>query len=514
MRVKNALNNIKFGMIFFVVSTILSFVSRTVLIKYIGIDYAGVNSVLKNIIGIMSVAELGISVAITYSLYKPLREKNNAKVGELLVLYKNVYRIIAGIILGISIILAFFLNRIVNNANFSYKALLSYFIIYVVITVTSYIFNYIQILAIADQQNNIVTKITGYVNLVKVVLQVATGIYFKSYELWLIIELLFTVATYIYVNLSIKKKYYYIEMKTSKTFKELCTEYKSVFIDTRDLFIHKIAGIVVFQTDSIVLAIFTNIQLVAIYGNYIMITTVCLTFVGNFINGISAGVGDLIAEGKKERIIQVWRYLFYLNSTIALIISYCVFININKLMDVWMGKSFVFDRDIVFFLCINMYIMIKREVTETYKSGFGIFWDNWAALIEALVNLIFSVILVQYIGVVGIVIGTFLSNILIISIWKPFVVFKYGFKVNPTMYLVTWGKGAIVAITAIICSYFLQNYLVFETGSQLINFIISSFESLIFISLFYLAFSSVYREYREYNKNIIFKVLRIAKIIK
>ena len=76
MRVKNSINNIAYNMIFYFINSLLSFVSRTALIHYIGGDFVGLSSVLTNILGYLNVVELGIGQAVTYSLYKPLKEKD------------------------------------------------------------------------------------------------------------------------------------------------------------------------------------------------------------------------------------------------------------------------------------------------------------------------------------------------------------------------------------------------------------------------------------------------------
>ena len=74
-----------------------------------------------------------------------------------------------------------------------------------------------------------------------------------------------------------------------------------------------------------------------------------------------------------------------------------------------------------------MFRIIKNPI-DKFKEAYGIFWDIYAPLIEAVVNLVSSIILAINFGLIGIVIGTIISNVIITMIWKPYVIFKYGFK--------------------------------------------------------------------------------------
>ena len=77
-----------------------AFIIRRLLIRYIGNDVNGLNSLYTSIIGMLSVAELGIGSAINYSMYKPIVESDKKKVAALYGLYQRLYRIIGGVILA------------------------------------------------------------------------------------------------------------------------------------------------------------------------------------------------------------------------------------------------------------------------------------------------------------------------------------------------------------------------------------------------------------------------------
>jgi len=73
--VKNALYSYVNQFIFI----ILGLVSRYVFIEYLGSDYLGANGLFTNILGVLSLSELGVGAALGVALYKPLAEKDTEK---------------------------------------------------------------------------------------------------------------------------------------------------------------------------------------------------------------------------------------------------------------------------------------------------------------------------------------------------------------------------------------------------------------------------------------------------
>ena len=69
-----------------IINTFLGFAYRTVFLHILSASYLGINGLFTNILQILSLAELGITTAITYRFYKPIKEndieKMEAKIKE------------------------------------------------------------------------------------------------------------------------------------------------------------------------------------------------------------------------------------------------------------------------------------------------------------------------------------------------------------------------------------------------------------------------------------------------
>ena len=114
-RTQHAKRNIITSVINKLVIMLTNFIMRTVLIRYLGEIYLGLDSLFVSILQILSLTELGISAAMVYSMYKPLAENDTPAVCALLKLYRTVYRWIALIMTVLGLAITPFLPMIVKT---------------------------------------------------------------------------------------------------------------------------------------------------------------------------------------------------------------------------------------------------------------------------------------------------------------------------------------------------------------------------------------------------------------
>ena len=105
MRTENSIKNIIMNFLYNILNYGLRFISRIIFVKTLAEVYLGVNGLLSNVLGILSLTELGIGTAIGYSLYEPLAKKDNDKISSLMQFYKKAYHIIAIIVLLLGLVL-------------------------------------------------------------------------------------------------------------------------------------------------------------------------------------------------------------------------------------------------------------------------------------------------------------------------------------------------------------------------------------------------------------------------
>lgn len=514
MRTEESSKNAMTSMMFYIINSIFSFISKTVFIRFLGIEYSGLNSLFTNVLGILNIAELGIGTAVGYSLYKPLAERDIKTINEILKLYKYLYRVIAIVILIIGLIITFFLPYMINTTIDMTQIKIAY-ILYLISTVVSYLFTFLNVLPSADQKNYIVVKIQGIFKIVKNIIQLFVIAIFKNYYIWLTIEILGNILSYIYTNSVIKKKYtYYTEIKEIKFF-DLIKKYKKIIIKVRDLFFHKIGGLVVNQTDNIVISCFCTLKDVGIYGNYMTVFTLFVGIFEQAFSSIISSIGNLIIEKGKNETYKIWKELHILIVFVATICCYIFYKLINNFVILWVGQDYILSKAVVFAITLNIMFKIIKQPIDKFKEAFGIFWDKKAPFIESIVNLIISIMLASKIGIIGVVIGTIVSNIIITAIWKPYVTFKYGFKVKFTNYIKLNIPLIIISIVSLFVINLIVNFINLNIANNWIGLIITAIIYGIVtlgISLIcfmcYKPFRIAFIKYMTIFKNMIFKKLK------
>lgn len=93
-RTKNATRNIIFGLLSRIYGILIPFVMRSAMIYFMGIEYLGLNSLFTSILQVLNLAELGVSSAMVYSMYKPIAQDDRTSICALMKLYRLYYRII------------------------------------------------------------------------------------------------------------------------------------------------------------------------------------------------------------------------------------------------------------------------------------------------------------------------------------------------------------------------------------------------------------------------------------
>ena len=139
-RTRNSIRNIFFATVDRLVTLLVPFVIRTIMIKTLGPEYLGLSNLFASILTVLSLAELGVGSAMVYAMYRPVAEDDKTAISALLKLYRTIYRFIGGFILTVGLALMPFLRSLING---DIPAELNLYIVYLLSlaqTVFSYFF--------------------------------------------------------------------------------------------------------------------------------------------------------------------------------------------------------------------------------------------------------------------------------------------------------------------------------------------------------------------------------------
>ena len=114
-RTANAKRAIVSGMIHKILSLIVPFLMRTLIIHTLGNLYLGLNSLFISILNALNLAELGIGGALVFAMYKPVAENDQEHVCALLNVYRLSYYLIGSVVLVCGFILLPFLPGMIHG---------------------------------------------------------------------------------------------------------------------------------------------------------------------------------------------------------------------------------------------------------------------------------------------------------------------------------------------------------------------------------------------------------------
>ena len=451
-RTENSKKNLKNGIVNQVVILLLTFISRTIFIQSLGVDYLGVNGLYSNILQLLSLTELGLSNIVLFTLYKPIAEKDEKKISKLINYYKKLYRIIFIVILVIGFLLVPLLPYLVNS-NLNLVDLIGFYIISVINTALSYTFVYNRMLVTADQRVYIVKNVTTAITVIQNVIQIIILILFKNYYLYLLIQCIGTFFINFIIYIKAKKMYTFID----NTEELEQGEKREIIKSTKDLFVYRIGGVVVHSTDNIIISILLGTVFVGYYSNYYMIISAIINFVNILINSISASVGNLNASGNKQQQYKIFKHLIFLFQWIIGVLSLCMLFLFNDFIYIWLGSEFQLSFFTVLVLAINFYVQFIISPVWIYRESLGLYSKvKYLMLLTAIINIILSILFGLLLGMGGIFLATIVSRLLIVVIYEPIILYREYFNKNVKDYNnIKFVEEYIINNCAYQCKYFI-----------------------------------------------------------
>lgn len=455
-RTQNSILNIITGLGGYVINTILGFVCRMVFIRCLTAEYLGISGLFTNILTMLSLAELGIGNAIVFALYKPLAENDEEKIASLMQFYAKAYKII-GIVVGIfGLCMIPFLGFVIKDPPNIKENLYVIYLIYLFNTSSSYFFSYKSSLIMADQQNYIVTGLNYVITIIQSILQMIYLFVTKEYMGYLIIQTIGTLMFNFIISYIADKKYPYIKEKNIKPLNK--EERKGLTSNIKALTIWKLSGLLVNNTDNIIITYFSGLATVGISSNYTLLSTTLNSLLNQIFNGITASVGNYNAIESKEKKLEMFNFINMLNFWLFGWATVGIVVLSSDIVKLCFGEGYVLPFNIPWIIGLNFYMVGMQNAVWTYKNTMGLFKQGrYLLIITAILNLFFSILLGNKLGLFGILLATAISRLFTNTWYDPYAVFKYGLKQNPIIYLKKYIYYFLVLIFTISISIFVSN---------------------------------------------------------
>lgn len=454
-RTGNAARNIVFGSVNRFVTLVLPFVTRTIILYLLGASFLGIGTLFSSILSFLSLTELGLSSAIVYSMYKPIVENDTETVGALLNYYRKLYRIIGIVILTMGTLLVPAVPFLIKGDSPDGIDVYVLYYLYLLNSVISYFFaGYRQSLLTAHQRTDITSNISTVVNFAVQAGQILVLYLTRSFYAYAIVPICGTLIVNLLNSIITKRKF--PDIKCSGVV-SLETK-KSIQKKLSGLFGTKLNSIVVHSSDTIIISAFLGLTMTAQYGNYYYIMNAVCGFIMVFFSSMTAGIGNKLVTDSIDQSYGLFKNLSFINAWLVGWCSICFLCLYEPFMAVWVGEELQLGFTFVLLMVGYFYIYEIQRTILVFKDAAGL-WnkDKYRPYVSMVINVVSNLILVNIIGIYGIVLSTILAFLISVP-WVNHVLFRYLFKKPAIRNLWAIFKYLIITLLVALPTYFICSF--------------------------------------------------------
>ena len=405
---KMAFRNATSSLISQLVKVWFQFILRKLFIQYIGVELLGINQTLASIIAAAVLVEGGIQCAVIYHLYGKLADNDEKGINDVLNVYRFLYTCVGVVVLVIGSVSACFIDRIITGIEVTGIIYLYYFLI-VVNTAVSYFLAYKRALFTADRCDYVCKYYDTICDVIFSVLKIATIVWYRNFLLYLLLAILQTIVSNIVINIVCEKKYPFIKREKHK--KELINEMST---DIKHLFGGSVAAYIFNSVDNIIISRFVSTIAVGLFSNYTMVTTtlkMLILQVCSFWGPIMGNHFSSKPDNKeiKKEYLQVYSFANYF---LACMIIVPEFLLLQDFVSIFLGKERLLPNLLIIIVLIEQYITLVQDPCGVFIVADGQFrLSKIADGTAAILNLVASLVFVQFWGIYGVILGTIISRI-------------------------------------------------------------------------------------------------------
>lgn len=443
-----SVRNGAYGLAFYALTLVLSFISNRVFVQRLGADMLGLCGTVSSIVETLNIAELGVGMAMASILYAPLARGDSKTVAELVAVQGWIYRRVAVFVALAAVVVMSFFPSIFAGASVPLPYAYATCVVMLIGSLSTYLLNYRDVVLSANQQEYAVTLAYRMPSVARLVLQIlALEFTDYGYELWLLLQLGGMALTAVMVRRAVSRLHPYLRVPACCG-GELRLKFPEVGRMVGQVFAHRLASVVLTRVSPMVVFAFTSLHVVAAYGSYMMISGGLTALFTAVSGGVQGSVGHLVAQGDSAHCRRAFDMMFAVTCVFASVFAYGFYTFADPFVAVWVGADMVLGGAPVALMSVMVYIAISRCVVGQFLSAHGFYADVWAALAEALLNVGLSVAFGFLWGLSGVLLGVLVSLVVIVLCWKPYYLFRVRLGRSVLGYWWAYARNAALAVAA------------------------------------------------------------------
>ena len=498
MRSKKALYNIISNIVLQIVIIMYGFIVPKIIINNFGSNVNGLLSSIVQFLSYIALLESGFGPVVKSVLYKPISNKDKSTIQNILKTSEKFFRTISYIFIVYIIALSLLYPLLVSD-EFGYIYTISLIIIISISTFAEYYFGMTYKLFLqANQKTYIISIIQVVTYFLSVVIIILLAKLNTSIHLIKLLSGLVFVLRPLLQN-------YYVKRKYNINLRDANNNYK--IKQKWDGLAQHIAYVIHTNTDVTILTLFCTLVEVSVYSVYYLVIKGLKSLIQAITNGIDASFGDMIAKKEHDNLNKKFSMYEILYFSIVTIVFVSAMILIVPFVSVY--TKGITDANYIrytfgYLIVTSEFIWAIRLPYSSITLAAGHFKETRVgAWVEAITNIVISIILVFKYGIVGVAIGT------IVAMTIRTIEFVY----HTNKYILKRGVlGSVSKILLIVVETFLivfiTRFLPFVDNINYLNWIINAVmvagvASIITLVINYIFYHNEFKEIIKMIKGII-----------
>lgn len=389
------------------ISILCGFILPHIIISSFGTEVYGLTESIKGFLSFIVLLEAGFGPVVKVALYKALAKKDSNGIKRILKASEKFFRRIAIVFLIYVLGLAF-IYPMLSDTQLDYAFVVTLILVMSIGTFAEYFFGMTYRLFLQSDQKSYIINIIQIVTLL-----LSLGLAVLSIKLGTSIIWVEIAIGFIYMLRPLTQTIY-IRKKYKLNLSGVDSNFKVK--QKWDALTHHIAFMIHSRADIVVLTLLASLKDVAIYSVYNLVLNGIKSFVNIVAESFSAAFGDMIAKKEDDLLRRKFGAYETIYMTLSTIVYSCTIMLITPFVTVYTLK--IGDTDYMqplfgILLTISTYLLtIRQPYNELVKVAGHFRQTRRGAVVEALINVIISVILVWRFGLVGVAIGTLVATLI------------------------------------------------------------------------------------------------------
>lgn len=420
MRTNNSFRNILSVVIFNLIVGILGFIKVRVFVNGLSNDIYSLNQLFYQIFSYIIITDIGFGLILNKKLYKAFAKDDLNEVNNIYSTSKKFYKYIGFIIIFIALIVSFFVQYL-TKANVSNYYIQLVFIIFIIKNTIDYFFIAPRYVLEADQKLYKINYLVKGIKILETIIEIILVLMRVDYLIILIPGIFLTIIIDMYINKKIYKLYPWL--KATDKFNKKHLE------GTKDVVFQKISGLVNSNTDIILISSFINPISVIIYTSYNYITKYITDTIYVISSSIVPSYANVLNKENTDKSFSVFSEINILFLFIASFVFIMLYGFLTPLITFWVGEEYIVNNFVLLLFCLIAFQLISERPFTVVINSEGLFKETrLSAILQAIINLLLSIALVNVMGISGVLIGTIISTFLTTFIMNTKLIYNKIFK--------------------------------------------------------------------------------------